>query len=302
MKKVIFVLGGGIGNIVQATPAIKCAYQAGYIVDLKLHCNSSNDLLEIFNIPAVRNIYLKNEPNDEYEYQLRGPFTPRKIYKAKHNFNTKVRYAQHIPEAEVYYDLVKQMGINLPMKNAEVNVGNFGPEPPHPETVAIYPGSKSNWAMKRWDKYDELAKHFKHVTLVGSRSDIYSHGSPTWITKQWNWPEHVDVFMGSLRECAYYISKCKMFIGNDGGLAHVAAGTGINTFVLFGPSCDIKNKPFADNAHVIAIDLPCRPCQFEKGPNGETVFDGNKSNCWNNMKCMKEMSVEYVLNKIKEIK
>lgn len=300
-KSILFIIGGGIGNIIQAIPAVKCLHKSGYIVDLKLHCNSSNDLLEIFKIPAVRDIYLKNEPNCEYEYQLRGPFTPGKIYKAKKNINTKIYYAQHIPEVEIYYDCVRQIGINLPMEDTEINIGQDGPKPKFTNTVAIYPGSKHNWAMKRWNKYDELANHFEHVTLVGTKSDIYSLGSPTWIKKQWNWGKHVDVFMGSLKECAHYISKCKMFIGNDGGLSHVAAATGIKTFVLFGPSCDVKNKPFTKNTHVIAMDLPCRPCQFEKGPDGKTVFDGNKYDCHNKMKCMREMTVDYVLKEIRSL-
>jgi hypothetical protein len=300
MKNLLFKLGGGIGNIIQATPAINAAHSEGWNVDLMLHCNSTNDVLQIFNIPAVRKIYLPGRPpKGTYDVQLNGPFVPGKKF-TKKTLRSRVFYAQHTPEAEVYYDLVKQIGVKTPMKKIEINIGKKGRKPKFSNSVAIYPGSKSNWAMKRWDKYDQLATKLPHVMVVGTKQDIHSHGNPTWITKPWQWPkDKTEFFLGTLREVAYAISHCKYFIGNDGGLAHIAAATGIPTFVLFGPSSHVKNKPYADNAHVIGIDLPCRPCQFRK--TATPIFDGNKANCNNNMRCMRNMTAAYVLKRVKAI-
>lgn len=299
MKTVLLVLGGGIGNIVQATPTIKSIAESGYIVDLLLHCNSSKDIKDIFSIPQVRSVFLNQPEKRKYDYQLRGPFTPGIIHNAEKNLRSRVNYAQHIPEAEVYYDLAKQIGINRPMGDVTINVGNSGPMPELPgETVAIYPGSKINWAMKRWDKYDNLSNHFKSVLLVGAKTDIRGHGNPAWIKKKWNWPNHVKVQIGTLQETAYAISKCKMFIGNDGGLAHVAAATGIPTFVIFGPSSVVKNKPYSKRAHAIHIDIPCRPCQFKKGPDGKDIFGDNKATCPFDLKCLRNLEVDHVLGEI----
>ena len=297
---VIFVLGGGIGNIVQATPAVQATASEGHNVDLRLHCNSSCDL-DIFNLSCVRNLFVSpsKEPKIPFDYQLNGPFTPGIRLNSKRIKHSGIHYAQHIPEANVYYDLAKQAGITTPMPDAKINLGNQG-RIPESNTVAIYPGSKPDWAMKRWDKYDLLAKHFKRVVVVGKKEDIYSHGNPTWIKRPWDWPSHVEFFTGGLQETAYFISKCSMFVGNDGGLSHVAAATGIPTYVLFGPSSDVKNKPFSSNAHVIAINLPCRPCQFTAGPDGKQIFGGGKYDCPVHMKCMKDMSVDFVLEEIKQ--
>lgn len=292
------VLGGGIGNIVQATPAIKAIAEEGHHIDLNLHCNSSNEVKRLFEIPGVCSVYMNAEKLDrKYDFQLNGPFTPGKKH-TKIVIKPRFHYAKHRPEAEVYYDLAKQIGIKTPMGDAEINIGEHG-WIPDSESVAIYSGSKPDWAMKRWDKYDVLARKFKKVMLVGTREDIDSHGNPTWITRPFKWPSHCQKVIGPIQNVAYTISKCKMFIGNDGGLAHVAAATGVPTFVLFGPSSDKKNKPYAKNAHVIAIDLPCRPCQFAKR-NGQQIFDGGKGNCYLNMKCMREMSVDFVVEKINE--
>jgi len=300
MKHVLFVLGGGIGNIVQATPAIKVAADSGWTVDLCLHCNSSTDVKGIFRLPCVRNVYVNEDPNQIYAYQLNGPFTPGKLHRAKKAFRTRINYAQHIEEAKVYYDLCEQIGISRPMGNAEINVGPTVDYDVPKDAVAIYCGSKHNWAMKRWNKYDQLAEKFDNVIVVGSKLDIESHGNPSWIKKPWNWPKHVKFFTGSLQNAANVISRCKKFIGNDGGLAHVAAATGIPTFVLFGPSSHIKNKPYATNSHAIFIDIPCLPCQFKKDANGDSIFGDNKADCPYSLRCMKEMSVEFVLDKVRE--
>lgn len=295
--KVLMILGGGIGNIVQATPTIQAIAREKWIIDLKLECNSSADVFEIFKLPCVRNIV--KEAVEEYDYQLNGPFTKGTRYKVKKTIRPSIHYAQHVPEARCYFSMAIQMGITSNLPDAKIVVPKSGYDPPK-GSVAIYPGSKQNWAMKRWDKYDELAKQFKHVVVVGTKKDIESHGKPTWIETPWNWPKNVEFFHGTLSEQAYTISKCDIFIGNDGGLAHVAAATGTPTFVLFGPSSTIKNKPFTKKSYAIAIDLDCRPCQFVK-IKGKTIFDSGRSNCPNDMKCMRDMSVDFVIKKIKEI-
>lgn len=292
------VLGGGIGNIIQATPTIKAIAAAGHKVDLNLFCDTTQDT-SIFQIPSVRKIYYRaSHMRIEYAFQLNGPFTPGKK-NAKKCFRSRVNYAQHIPEAKVYYDLAKRINVTEPMGEIEINIGNKGMVPDE-ETVVIYPGSKPNWSMKRWNKYDYLARKFKKVLVVGKTEDIQSHGNPGWIDRKWNWPKSVKFFKGSLQEVAFTISKCRMFIGNDGGLAHIAAATGIPTFVLFGPSSVIKNKPFASNAHAIAIEMPCRPCQFKTGDDGLQIFRSGQASCPFNMKCMRDMSVKYVFSQINQ--
>lgn len=298
--RVLFVLGGGIGNIIQATPAIKAVALERHKVDLLLHCNSSREVQNILSIPAVSDIFCgNNTPKNEYYYQANGPFTPVVKYKAKHFIKPQISYANHIPEAEVYYNLAQQMGVTISMPETEVAKIKEGPCPKHKNTIAIYPGSKPNWAMKRWDKYDKLAERFDHVAVIGTKEDINSHGNPSWIKKEWRWPEHVDFVTGSLKDMVHFLYRCKAFIGNDGGLAHVAAATKIPTFVIFGPSSHIKNKPYTNNAYVVGADIHCRPCQFKTGPDGQQIFAANKASCLYGMQCMSNLTVDDVLDQIK---
>lgn len=47
-----------------------------------------------------------------------------------------------------------------------------------------------------------------------------------------------------LLDVSAFFSKCDLFIGNDSGLMHLAAATGIPTFGLFGPSLDQHYAPY----------------------------------------------------------
>ena len=298
MYKLIFALSGGIGNMIQATPAIKAANMAGHVVDVFIQSKGVEGLRELFKISSINKIYINEAPKDTYDFLLKGFFlnSPLPI-KFNRKIESRKRFSIHSPEALYYYDLVEQLDIKITTPNPEVNIGKNGASPKNRNTVAIYPGSKPNWAMKRWDKYDKLAEKFEHVVLVGKFEDINSHGNPTWIKKAWNWPKNTEVYFGSLVNTASVISKCKMFIGNDGGLAHIAAATGVPTFVIFGPSSVLKNKPYCDNAHAIYLGLECQPCQYREGR--KFLLPG-KATCPLEMACMKDMDVKFVYNKIQE--
>lgn len=305
MSEILFVCGGGIGNLVQATPAIQAIAAEGHAVDILPHCNSSKDVHQILNIPAVRRVLLSAPKNQTYDYQMTGPFTPGYKHPARRYIRSKIHYAQHIAEAEVYYDMAKQIGVNTPMPDCQINIKDDGRRLPE-RSIAIFPGSKKNWAMKRWDKYDKLAHKLMsgrkaNIVVVGQKDDIYSQGSPAWFHSPWKWPSKTNFFQGSLADVASTISNCEMFIGNDGGIAHLAAATGITTFVLFGPSSVIKNKPYSKNAHAIYVGLPCQPCQFTKGSNGQYIFNSDRANCPYGMRCQKHLSVEMVIDQIKSV-
>jgi len=293
--KVLCIYAGGIGNVMQAIPATRAIASEGHVVDVYLQCDSEG-VEFLLDIPEINNVFTESVKANDYDCVLKGPFSSN-IGASKDVITSKINFAQHVLEVEVYYDMAKRIGVKATMEDTVINVGDYGYSPPH-GTVAIYPGSKSNWAMKRWDKYDELSKHYDQVLLVGTHNDIDSTGDPPWFKKKWKWGNNVEKFFGTLQETAFAISQCSFFIGNDGGLSHVAAATGIPTFVLFGPSSVIKNTPYSKKAFPICIDMPCRPCQFRKGIQ---YFGENSSNCPHHMACLSQMTVPFVKDKIKGI-
>jgi ADP-heptose:LPS heptosyltransferase len=201
---------------------------------------------------------------------------------------------KNLREAEAYHDIALQLGIKDPLPPTKISVDS--PIEKREDVVAIYPGSKQNCGFKRWDKYDALARQFKKVVLVGKKSDIHSHGDPTWITRKWNWPKNIEFFSGTLKETAQRIAKCCLFVGNDGGLAHISAAMQIPTFVIFGPTSTLKNRPHSPTAYVGSKHKACSPCQFETPWRPLT----RTSKCQFNNCCLSDLTPEDVMSVIRE--
>ncbi|MHB1685931.1 MAG: glycosyltransferase family 9 protein [Ignavibacteriaceae bacterium] len=85
--------------------------------------------------------------------------------------------------------------------------------------------------------------------------------------------------------------RCDLLITHDTGLLHIAKLTDIHTIALFGPVNPVERTGKDEKIDSIWIgnELPCSPCY-----NGKSFAD-----CKNNI-CMKNISVEMVLNKIIE--
>ena len=123
--------------------------------------------------------------------------------------------------------------------------------------IAISPGG--NWKPKIWPtkNYNKLIKDLIKIyslkklrfLIVGSKEEeeeYYNQLSS-------NLEEEIIInFMGrSLIETFAILSYCKLFIGNDSGLMHLAASSNIPTIGLFGPTKDSLYAPFGDRCHVI---------------------------------------------------
>ena len=80
------------------------------------------------------------------------------------------------------------------------------------------------------------------------------------------------------------------FIGNDSGISHLAAFTGMPTVVIFGPSSPKRWKPFGRSVEVLRSETDCSPC-----------FETGKSDC-KEMKCLEGITPEMVINTFLKIK
>jgi len=75
----------------------------------------------------------------------------------------------------------------------------------------------------------------------------------------------------SLPEVTALASRAKLFIGNDSGIAHIAAAAGVPCVVVFGSSNRNHWRPWTAQLNEIVFEeLPCQPChgyfcaEFEK--------------------------------------
>tara|TARA_B100000029_G_scaffold515294_1_gene621581 strand:+ start:1796 stop:2725 length:930 start_codon:yes stop_codon:yes gene_type:complete len=123
--------------------------------------------------------------------------------------------------------------------------------------IAIAPGG--NWTPKVWpiEKYNQMILKLKklyqnrqiYFLIVGSKKEekIYFKN----LTKNIDTRYLINIMGTSLTLTYSYLSQCKLFIGNDSGLMHLSAATGIKTIGLFGPTRDDWYAPFGDNCFVI---------------------------------------------------
>lgn len=68
----------------------------------------------------------------------------------------------------------------------------------------------------------------------------------------------------SLFGLASVIEGCRLFIGNDSGITHMAAALGLPTVALFGPSDPKIWAPRGEKVVVVRKEISCSPCSQEK--------------------------------------
>lgn len=80
----------------------------------------------------------------------------------------------------------------------------------------------------------------------------------------------------SLPEVTALASRSQLFVGNDSGIAHIAAAVGTPSVVVFGSSNVAHWRPWnCAAAHVVFEEMPCQPCHgyfCEKFPQPECIL------------------------------
>lgn len=90
-----------------------------------------------------------------------------------------------------------------------------------------------------------------------------------------------------LADTAGVIKELDAMVNEDSGIMHVAAAMDTPQIAVFGPTSDIKNRPWSEKAAVIKQGLPCVPCQYTP----------NEPACTRNV-CM-HISPKYIVNQVK---
>ncbi len=138
--------------------------------------------------------------------------------------------------------------------------------------LVVAPGGGESWGcdahFKRWpvpffaDLSNRLAERlaFEGVVIVGSPAEKELCGQLAAILKPTS-----DDFSGALTlgETAAIISNAAFFLGNDGGLMHLAHALRTPLTALFGPVDPAVYGPYPPNPRAQAVyhrDLECRPC------------------------------------------
>ncbi len=156
--------------------------------------------------------------------------------------------------------------------------------------VGLFPGA--GWKLREWmpERFaaigDRLVEHFDADVLIfggQKEAELVRRVANLMNTRAVR-------FAGNLqmRQLAACIEQCDLFVTNDTGPMHIAAGVGTPIVSLFGPGNHIRFQPLGTLHQTIRHDVSCSPCkQFT-----------NK--CKDNI-CMKGIEVDEVWRSITRV-
>jgi ADP-heptose:LPS heptosyltransferase len=138
------------------------------------------------------------------------------------------------------------------------------------EAIIIHPGSGSKkkvWPLERFlDLIHYLQKHLRSriIIVLGPAEglEIEKH----FEEMEWNMGTNAPILAKglSLLELASVMEGCRLFVGNDSGISHMAAALGLPTIAIFGPTDPMVWAPRGEKVVVIRAEIPCSPCSQEK--------------------------------------
>jgi ADP-heptose:LPS heptosyltransferase len=64
----------------------------------------------------------------------------------------------------------------------------------------------------------------------------------------------------NLSQIAALIARSHVYLGNDSGISHIAAATGVRSVVLFGPSAAEQWAPRGQKVEILSRNIECSPC------------------------------------------
>lgn len=185
-------------------------------------------------------------------------------------------------EVDYWLDVVGLVGAKNPFPRLELHVdaaadreserlldGASGP------FVALYPGSGGYSLARRWpaERYARVGRAIQdllgengRVLVVGGESERALGGE----VSQSIGPRTLNlVGRTDLRTLAAILRRCALFVGNDGGVMHVANAMETPTVAIFGPTNDRAWGPYrserdagSERTTVLRAELPCAPCLY----------------------------------------
>jgi heptosyltransferase-2 len=143
--------------------------------------------------------------------------------------------------------------------------------------AVLCPGAEYGPA-KRWPYFAELSQELPiPVVVLGSQKDHQAGISGRDLTGK-----------TSLDEAIALIAGAQFVVSNDSGLMHIAAALGRPQVALFGSSSPEHTPPQSSAARVLWLHIECSPCFQRECPLGH-------------FRCMKDMTVEMVLDQLKTV-
>jgi ADP-heptose:LPS heptosyltransferase len=161
------------------------------------------------------------------------------------------------PAARHFCEPLKTLGLStadfrsrlrLPTGN-DVEPSTSDPRPP----VAIHPGSGSprkNWPRERWTEL--MARLEESILLVLGEAEMERWSASSVARFSSTASKQIEVARNlPLPELAAELARCRLFLGHDSGVSHLAAAVGTPCVLLFGPTDPAMWAPPGDHVRVL---------------------------------------------------
>jgi len=149
------------------------------------------------------------------------------------------------------------------------------------------------WPLEHFQKLcDSLVQDGHAIGLIGLPQDAPLGQS---IVEHCRVPHCVNLcgYTESMRHLLALFHRASLLIANDGAPGQFAAITSLPTVMLFGPETPALYAPLAPHVHSLYLSLSCSPCL--------TAYNHRNSPCDGDNQCLKQISVEQVLQKAREL-
>ena len=323
VEHILVIRPGGIGDAVMTFPLIRAIKKSFFNIKIDILAEKRNHSIYT-TYPGIRNVYLYDRPKQfftaisntydviidtEQWHRLSAVIARLGRPSILIGFDTNERrrllthaipYSHQDYEVNSFLNLLSPLGvaqhqepeypfIHIP-KNLADNVAAMLQPLSGKNFITFFPGASI--VEKRWDegKFVTLSEKLIEigiaVVIVGSDSEkrigdkIIAGGRGLNLAGR-----------TSLIESAAVIQNSSMLISGDSGLLHIAAGLGVPTVSLFGPSNIRKWAPKGEHHIVVSGKLPCSPC---------SKF-GYTPRCPKNAKCMADIAVEEVVAAVEKL-
>lgn len=131
--------------------------------------------------------------------------------------------------------------------------------------AAAFGGAKA-WLPERFREFIRLwlqARPQTSVLLLGSPAERGRAGA---VGAGLGGPVYNLAGRLRLREAIAVLSRCRLFVGNDSGLMHVAAALSVPLVAVFGPTEPGRTAPLAARFRLLHHGADCAPCRRRECP------------------------------------
>lgn len=119
------------------------------------------------------------------------------------------------------------------------------------QRILVHPGSGSprkNWAVANWRALRSQLEHPSSLILGEAEQESWPEG---FTPNEQLRPEPPHLVNAPLEKLVEALSRCRLFLGHDSGISHLAAASGAKCVLLFGPTEPACWAPPAPHVQVL---------------------------------------------------